>query len=89
MTLGEVPEWSNGAVSKTVERVNVPRVRIPVSPPALLKPAKVGLSGGGAEVVDELFSTTIGLPRRYGAHSASIPVSLPFSGQLLKLNYIY
>ncbi len=30
---GEVPEWSNGAVSKTVVRVSVPRVRIPVSPP--------------------------------------------------------
>ena len=31
---GEVPEWSNGAVSKTVERASVPRVRIPLSPPA-------------------------------------------------------
>ena len=30
---GEVPEWSNGAVSKTVEPLRVPRVRIPVSPP--------------------------------------------------------
>ncbi len=30
---GEVPEWSNGAVSKTVEPSRVPRVRIPVSPP--------------------------------------------------------
>ena len=30
---GEVPEWSNGAVSKTVERASVPRVRIPPSPP--------------------------------------------------------
>ncbi len=30
---GEVPEWSNGAVSKTVERASVPRVRIPLSPP--------------------------------------------------------
>ncbi len=28
-----MPEWSNGAVSKTVERASVPRVRIPVSPP--------------------------------------------------------
>ncbi len=28
-----MPEWSNGAVSKTVVRVNVPRVRIPVCPP--------------------------------------------------------
>ncbi len=34
---GEVPEWSNGAVSKTVERANVPRVRIPVSPPVFSK----------------------------------------------------
>jgi hypothetical protein len=31
---GEVPEWSIGAVSKTVERASVPRVRIPPSPPA-------------------------------------------------------
>ncbi len=30
---GEVPEWLNGAVSKTVERASVPRVRIPLSPP--------------------------------------------------------
>ena len=33
---GEVPEWSNGAVSKTVVRASVPRVRIPVSPPLTL-----------------------------------------------------
>ena len=31
---GEVPEWSNGAVSKTVVLSRVPRVRIPPSPPA-------------------------------------------------------
>ena len=30
---GEMPEWSNGAVSKTVVLSRVPRVRIPVSPP--------------------------------------------------------
>ena len=30
---GEVPEWSNGAVSKTVVGATLPRVRIPVSPP--------------------------------------------------------
>ena len=35
---GEVPEWSIGAVSKTVERASVPWVRIPPSPP--LAPAK-------------------------------------------------
>ena len=33
---GEVPEWSNGAVSKTVVRSRVPRVRIPPSPPRTL-----------------------------------------------------
>ena len=32
---GEVPEWSNGAVSKTVEGASLPRVRIPVSPPLI------------------------------------------------------
>ena len=31
---GEMPEWSNGAVSKTVDRICGPRVRIPFSPPA-------------------------------------------------------
>ncbi len=30
---GEVAEWSNVAVSKTVEGASLPRVRIPVSPP--------------------------------------------------------
>lgn len=34
---GEVPEWSIGAVSKTVERASVPRVRIPLSPPLFPK----------------------------------------------------
>jgi hypothetical protein len=32
---GEVAEWSNVAVSKTVEGASLPRVRIPVSPPSL------------------------------------------------------
>ena len=34
---GEVAEWLNVAVSKTVVRVNVPRVRIPLSPQEELK----------------------------------------------------
>ncbi len=29
---GEMPEWSNGAVSKTVVRSRGPGVRIPLSP---------------------------------------------------------
>ena len=29
---GEMPEWLNGTVSKTVVRATVPRVRIPLSP---------------------------------------------------------
>src|SRR5262249_22770937 len=33
LAFGEVPEWSNGTVSKTVVRVTVPWVRIPPSPP--------------------------------------------------------
>lgn len=32
LTTGEVPEWSIGAVSKTVVPLRVPRVRIPASP---------------------------------------------------------
>ena len=35
---GEVPERSNGAVSKTVVLATVPRVRIPPSPPSGTKP---------------------------------------------------
>ena len=31
-TNGEMPEWSIGAVSKTVVPLRVPRVRIPISP---------------------------------------------------------
>ncbi len=34
-TEGEMPEWSIGAVSKTVVPVWVPRVRIPLSPQTL------------------------------------------------------
>ena len=30
-----MPEWSNGAVSKTVVRASEPRVRIPLSPQSL------------------------------------------------------
>ena len=33
-----MPEWSNGAVSKTVVRSRVPRVRIPLSPPFCSRP---------------------------------------------------
>src|SRR5688500_18236949 len=38
---GEVPEWLNGAVSKTVDRASGPWVRIPPSPPSL---ASLGLA---------------------------------------------
>ena len=33
---GEVPEWSNGVVSKTIIHASVSRVRIPASPPSYL-----------------------------------------------------
>ena len=33
---GEVPEWSNGAVSKTVVGASLPRGPIPVCPPYIL-----------------------------------------------------
>lgn len=35
---GELPEWSIGAVSKTVDPARDPRVRIPHSPHFNLKP---------------------------------------------------
>lgn len=45
---GEVAEWSNAAVLKTVERESVPRVRIPVSPP--LAPAKAFSPSGWGQI---------------------------------------
>lgn len=33
---GRVPEWSNGVLSKSIERAIVPGVRIPPLPPYLL-----------------------------------------------------
>ena len=39
---GEVPERSNGAVSKTVVPSRAPRVRIPVSPPTGLRLPAIG-----------------------------------------------
>ncbi len=38
---GGVPEWLNGAVSKTVVRESVPRVRIPLPPPPSLLFSKI------------------------------------------------
>jgi hypothetical protein len=38
-----MPEWSNGAVSKTVVRVTGPRVRIPFSPPGINEPRISGV----------------------------------------------
>ena len=42
---GEVPEWSNGAVSKTVVPFGVPRVRIPPSPHAIEAPRSRAAGG--------------------------------------------
>ena len=39
---GEVPEWSNGAVSKTVDQLAGPRVRIPASPLMKISQVPVG-----------------------------------------------
>ena len=48
--LGEVPERSNGAVSKTVGRASVPRVRIPASPPFSFSEASPQGSRAGENV---------------------------------------
>jgi hypothetical protein len=40
---GEMPEWSIGAVSKTVVRVTGPGVRIPFSPQNMNDPATCGV----------------------------------------------
>jgi hypothetical protein len=37
LAIGEVPEWPKGAVSKTVDPVRGPRVRIPASPVLLYR----------------------------------------------------
>ncbi len=50
---GEVPEWSNGAVSKTVDRASGPWVRIPPSPPVTVldagRPLRYDLRLPGSE----------------------------------------
>lgn len=46
---GEVPEWSNGADSKSVDRVIGPGVRIPPSPPYTNEPAQAGFFVYGGE----------------------------------------
>ncbi len=43
---GEMPEWSIGAVSKTVVRVTGPRVRIPISPQSVLQARAVDDGSG-------------------------------------------
>ena len=50
---GEVPERSNGAVSKTVDPLRGPRVRIPVSPPLALAKS---FSRSGCGRIFSLFS---------------------------------
>src|SRR5215471_1047676 len=58
MPPGGMPEWSNGAVLKTVESERAPRVQIPL-PPLMVEP--IGISGGGCRIwVDEL---EVGAPR--------------------------
>ncbi len=46
---GEMPEWSIGAVSKTVVRATGPRVRIPLSPQLTIQ--AVLLKGSTASVL--------------------------------------
>ena len=48
-SFGEVPEWSNGADSKSVDRVIGPGVRIPPSPPYTKEPASAGFFVYGGE----------------------------------------
>ena len=60
---GEMPEWSNGAVSKTVEGATPPRVRIPLSPPATPETL--------------LFLLRTGQPRGTGTVFARFPLTAP------------
>ena len=58
-TCGEVPEWSNGAVSKTVVLAIVPWVRIPPSPPfpktSLDIPERQGVFGKTNRLVEPAY----------------------------------
>jgi hypothetical protein len=74
---GEVPEWSIGAVSKTVVRFCVPRVRIPLSPPLALAKAFSRSGRGGifplfSGVMREGLSTGVGAGRSESVLSAPI-----------------
>jgi Chaperone of endosialidase len=64
-----VPEWSNGAVSKTVVRATGPWVRIPPSPPDLER--IFGQRPGGAALSRVSFPTAIGDAALYSNASGS------------------
>ena len=51
---GEMPEWSNGAVSKTVESFRAPGVRIPLSPPYISRTKRTGHGGDVAQLGEHL-----------------------------------
>ena len=63
LSRGEVPEWSIGAVSKTVVPLRVPRVRIPPSPPFIFQKC---LNSGHEPFMGilRLFASPVALPRR-------------------------
>ena len=56
---GEVAEWSNAAVLKTVERESVPGVRIPVSPPQASQAGPCRKDVGSGGLVLALANTSI------------------------------
>ncbi len=58
-----MPEWPNGAVSKTVVRASGPRVRIPLSPQPGAKPLKGAPCFSGMIVENEVFKRS-GLKNR-------------------------
>ena len=78
LTCGEVPEWSIGAVSKTVERASVPRVRIPPSPPPSRQSLCAPDTSSEAPAVLRRFQCEAGPQRTFGT-ARGRPISTRFS----------
>ena len=81
---GEVPEWLNGAVSKTVERERVPRVRIPLSPPTSLGgPGTFGRALNLPQIWRRSAGFSLRPPGERDPENLACPVSPPIGAHFL------